>query len=252
MLIDAHTHMIHPYEDTYKQNMELARCRFGVDHVIVSNLQSLYPDEAEIQTLNDATYQYMQERPDFVSGLCTLNPRHANAAQELERRLDQGFVGAKLWVATHCDDPLVDPIARICIDRNVPVLIHTFYKSHPEMQLPYESLGQNVANLARRFPELKLVMAHLGASAFRELPTVASLPNVWVDFSGSLCHADALPYALGLLGSKRILFGTDGPLVAFHPSIGQLLDAELTEEEREDISWRNADRLYLGGRYEKI
>jgi predicted TIM-barrel fold metal-dependent hydrolase len=55
-----------------------------------------------------------------------------------------------------------------------------------------------------------------------------------------------------LLGSKRILFGTDGPLVAFHPSIGQLMDAELTEEEREDISWRNADRLYLGGRYEKI
>ena len=48
MLIDAHTHMIHPYEEAYKQNMELARCRFGVDHVIVSNLQSFENSLLEI------------------------------------------------------------------------------------------------------------------------------------------------------------------------------------------------------------
>ena len=250
MLIDVHTHLIYTAEADYKKQMAILRQRYGVDRAIVSTLLHYEPDEEEVTGCNDATYQYMQEEPDFISGLCYLNPRYPSCVQELNKRLDQGFVGVKLWVATLCDDPLVDPIAEVCIKRDVPILIHTFYKSVG--QLPYETRGEHVANLARRFPELKLVMAHLGASAFRELPPVKDLSNVNVDFSGSICHADALPYALDLLGSERILFGSDSPVIGFHPSYGQLLDAQLTPQEREDISWRNADRLFFGGRYETV
>ena len=247
MLIDVHTHLIYTDEQYYKDQMDILRMRYGVDRAIVSTLLSYEPSEEEVTACNDATYQYMQERPDYISGLCYLSPRHSNAVAELNKRLDQGFVGVKLWVSTLCDDALVDPIAQVCTQRNVPVLIHTFYKAVG--QLPYESRGEHVANLARRFPELKLVMAHLGASAFRELPPVKDLPNVYVDFSGSICHADALPYAIELLGSNRIMFGSDSPIIGFHPSYGQLLDADLSVEQREDISWRNADRLFFGGQY---
>ncbi len=59
---------------------------------------------------------------------------------------DCGMSGMKLWVATFCDDPLVFPLVEQCIRYRVPVLIHTFYKQVG--QLPYESLGGNVAALA--------------------------------------------------------------------------------------------------------
>ena len=247
MLIDIHTHLIYTDEQNCKDQLEILRKCYGVDRAIVSTLFSYEPSEEEITACNDATYRYMQECPDYISGLCYLNPRHDSSTQELCKRLDQGFVGVKLWVATLCDDASVDPIAETCIQRNVPILIHTFYKAVG--QLSFESRGEHVASLAKRFPQLKLVMAHLGASAFRELPAIKNCTNVYVDFSGSICHSDDLSYAVELLGADRILFGSDCPGIGFHPSYGQLLDVELTDVQREAIAWKNADELFFGGQY---
>ena len=156
-----------------------------------------------------------------------------------------GMSGVKLWVATFCDDALVNPIAERCIERGAPLLIHSFYKA--DGQLPCESLGENVAALAARYPECRIIMAHMGAACFRELEPIRDMKNVAVDISGSLAHADDLPYAVSLLGAERILFGTDGPLIGFHVSYGQLLEAPLTREEYDLIAWKNAEKLILGG-----
>lgn len=250
MLIDVHAHLLRGTEKSDKEMLEITRKRYGTDRVIISSLISCDTDPEEVTYLNDQTLQYMKERPDYVSGLCYLNPRNDNSVEELDRCLDAGMIGVKLWVATYCDDPLVNPIAERCIERNVPILIHTFYKSVG--QYPRENHAEHVANLARRYPDLTLIMAHLGAHAFRELPAIKNTPNVYVDFSGSICHADDLPYALSVLGSGRIMFATDGP-IGFHPSYGMLQDADLTLQEYENIAWRNADKVFFGGRYaEKV
>jgi predicted TIM-barrel fold metal-dependent hydrolase len=250
MLIDMHTHMWLGSAEKNKRMLENVRERYGVSRIMLSSLGCFDPDENEIATLNDMTLAYMNEEPNFVSGYCYLNPRNANTLIELNRRLDQGMIGVKLWVATFCDDALVNPIVETCIRRGVPLLIHTFYKANG--QLPYESLGENVAALARRYREAKLVMAHMGAACFRELEPIRLLENVSVDFSGSLAHADDLPYAVSLLTSKRVLFGTDGPLIGFHVSYGQLLEANLTQDQYDDIAWRNAQTLFLGGCHETL
>ncbi len=78
--------------------------------------------------------------------------------------------GMKLWVSTFCDDPLVFPLAEQCAAYDIPVLVHAFHKSVG--QLPYESVGENVANLAKRYPGVRFIMAHLGANGYRELKSV--------------------------------------------------------------------------------
>ena len=92
---------------------------------------------------------------------------------------------------------------------NVPVLIHAFYKATG--QYPNESTGRNVARVAARYPELKIIMAHLGGNCYDGLPAIRSFPNVWVDYSGSIFRADELPYALEMVGANRILHGSDMP-----------------------------------------
>ena len=134
------------------------------------------------------------------------------------------------------------PIAEQAIHYDIPVLVHTFHKAVD--QLPNESLGENMAALARRYPEARFIMAHIGANCLRELRCVKDLPNVWADFSGSISHADDLEYAVRILGVDRILFGSDMPDLAFQTSYGQLLEADLTEEEREKIAWKNAADVF--------
>lgn len=243
MLIDMHAHL-------WKNSVELCKrgildmCEvFDLTKVLVSSLGGYQPDEEEIRYLNDQTFAFMKEQPGLIEGYCYLNPRNPDTMTELRHRIeDEGMCGVKLWVATFCDDPLVDPIAEQCVSYGIPMLIHAFHKSVD--QLPYESLGANVANLSRRYPEAKLIMAHLGANCLREMRMIKDCPNVWLDYSGSISHADDLEYAVRLVGADRILFGTDMPDLAFQCSYGQLVEADLTPEEREKIAWKNTAALF--------
>lgn len=251
MLIDMHTHLwaqngSYELAEENKRTILKTCENFHVDRIYLSSLDSFYPDEDEISRLNKMTYDFMQEQPDLVRGYCYLNPRNPNKLEELRRGIeDYGMSGVKLWVATFCDDPLVYPIVEQCIAYDIPLLIHAFYKA--EGQLEFESLGKNVENLARRYPEAKLIMAHMGANCYRELPPVKDCANVWADFSGSIFHSDDLEYAKKMLGAERLLFGTDMPGIAFHVSWGQWMDADLTPEEREMVGWKNTLRLFEGG-----
>lgn len=245
MLIDMHTHLWLSMAGQNRRDLARLREQYGLTRIGVSSLGCFDPDAQEIERLNSMTLRYMQEEPDFVWGYCYLNPRNPNVLDELERRLDQGMVAVKLWVATRCDDPLVFPIVERCIQRRTPVLIHAFHKAVG--QLPFESLGTHVAALARRYPESRLIMAHMGAACYRELHPIRTLNNVWTDFSGSIAHPDDLAYALELLGSRRVLFGTDAPLGGFHVSYGQLKAAGLTQEAYDDLAWRNSMNLFSGG-----
>ena len=185
----------------------------------------------------------MKEQPDLIKGYCYLNPRNPEALSELRTCVeDRGFCGVKLWTSTFCDDPLVNPIAEQCIRYDIPILIHCFYKAVD--QLPYETLGQNVANLARRYPEARLLMAHIGANCVRELRPVKNCPNVCADFSGSINHADDLTYAVKILGADRVLFGTDMPDIDFAISYSQVLEADLTNAQKAQIFGGNAQKLF--------
>jgi len=248
MLIDMHAHLWQPNPtdqmmlDNKKDILYVCEA-FGVDLVYVSSLGTVYPDEEEIRRLNDLTYGFMREEPSRIRGYCYLNPRHQNTVNELRRGVEEhGAAGVKLWVSTLCDDPLVYPIAEACIGYDIPILVHAFHKAVG--QHPFESLGVHVAALARRYPEANIIMAHLGANCYRELRSVKDCRNVWADFSGSMFHNGDLAYAKDLLGADRLLFGSDMPGIGFHSSWGHLMSSQLTEEEREQIGWKNADTLF--------
>lgn len=243
MLIDMHAHLWTAHPEPDKKKILQAAERFGIDKVMVSTLKDYVPSQEEIELDNNLTWGFMKEHPELIMGYCYLNPRNPESLTELRTCIeDRGFCGVKLWTSTFCDDPLVDPIVEQCIDYNVPILIHAFYKAVG--QLPYESLGEHVANLARRYPEATLLMAHLGAACTRELRPVKNCKNVYADFSGSINHADDLPYALKMLGIDRVLFGSDMPGIDFAASYSQVLEADLTDVQKAQILGGNAQKLF--------
>lgn len=243
MIIDMHTHVWGgSYESHTRELIENCE-RYGIAKIIVSGIARQYPDEAEIVRHNEDVVRFRSEFPEVVEGYVYANPRHANAVDVLRKGVEEnGMVGLKLWIAAYSDDPLVYPLVERCIELDVPILLHAFYKA--VHQLPDESTGVHVARLADRYPEAKLIMAHLGGNAYHGIKAIRDKPNVWTDFSGSLFGREDIDYAVSQVGSERILFGSDMPGCSFITNYAQVQEADLTPQQRENIYANNARKLF--------
>ena len=239
-MIDIHAHLWLGQEDKNAADMRKAAEKFSVEAILISALGSHQPDEGEIEVLNDRCFALCREDALFYPYV-TVAPEHKNAPEVLQRGIDRGAVGMKIWVSCLCDDTCCDPLYRRCAEADIPVLIHTFSKSVG--QLPQESTAVHLAAAAKRHPDTKFILAHLGGNCYHGIPMIRDEPNVYADFSGSNCRADDLPYALEQLGAERILFGTDMP-GSFAMSWGQVLAAGLSHRELALIASENARRLF--------
>jgi len=248
MIIDAHTHLWLGRETECRNAILRAADIYSYKKAGVSTLCSELPDEEEIAACNRATAAFIRDCPELIFGWCYLNPRHKNALDVLKKGLeDQRMTGVKLWIAALCDDPAVDPIAEYCSVHGIPVLIHALDKTVGQMR--YESRGSNVRALALRFPELKILMAHMGGNEYTGIRPVAGCPNVSVDLCGVVHRADSLEYAIEHLGTGRILYGTD--MIgggSFWNNIGRVEALDIPDGEKARIYYKNAENFIFGGR----
>ena len=240
MLIDTHIHVnFGGYgPDTFVERVE----RGLTDQFWVSALQGgYYPTLADVRNSNDLVSSLIQRLPEHVRGFAYVNPLHRqDALDELCRCIeDHGFSGVKLWVATYCDDPLVDPIIEQAIQYRVPVLVHCWVKINGN--LPFESTPMHVGRLAARYPEAKLMMAHLGGDWEYGVRVAREHDNIFVDTSGSVAEMDAIEKLVEAIGVERVLFGTDNSDLSFCK--GKILGADLSDAEREAIFYQNAAAL---------
>ena len=240
MLIDIHAHIWAGRTESDKAALRKAAGLYGIDKIYISGLKSHISDEEEIRMLNEEVYKAMQEDPLF-GGAVYVNPLHANVMDVIRQACEErGFEMIKLWCCTHADVPQMDPIMEYAAENGIPVLFHTFHKAIG--QLPTESTGAHCANIARRHPHTKIIMAHLGGNCYHGIPAIRDLPNVFCDFSGSIFGGDALAYAAEYLGTDRLLFGTDMP-GSFLVNLGQVTGAGLSEEDQQKLLWKNALKL---------
>ena len=109
--------------------------------------------------------------------------------------------------------------------------------------------------VACRYPDVPIILTKMGrgmVTYFEPCMAVAMRnANVYFDVVGTT--PEHLRQALNAIGSERILFGTDWsatwrfvrePMDLYALRLKVLDDARVTEEERENILWRNAVRLF--------
>ena len=123
----------------------------------------------------------------------------------------------------------------------MPILFHAFHKAVD--QLPFETCGNHIANLARRYPELKIIMAHFGGNAYHGIPPVRDLKNVWIDSSSSIFRGDEFRYVIEQVGVDRILFGSDAP-GNFIVNLGQVQELNLSKEDKDKILYKNTLHVF--------
>lgn len=254
--IDIHTHLrapgAIPSEEEMAEMIRLAH-RHGVTRAVaLGNIISVggnQPSEEAITTINDNTLAATRRHPDFFIGFCYLNPALpvAFSLAEIDRCVVRGGMqGLKFWIAVKASDQRHDPLMERARELGAPVLYHAWYKRTG--QDGQESTPAEIAVLARRFPQVTLVMAHLTGCGERGVLDVLDLPNVLIDTSGGQPEAGLLEYAVERLGAERIVYGSDWPIRDFGAQVGRVLGARLTDAQRELIFHRNALRILNGGK----
>lgn len=254
MIIDCHTHFPARYSIYLKRDVD--RClqladRAGIDRLVylfnTNDSGGVDPFPADIQRNNDLGMELATRHPDRFSAFCYLNPSHEPdfLEQEMQRCLVDGpCVGIKLWISVHASDERLDPIMRKAAELGVPVLHHAWYKA-TEFAFN-ESTPAEIADLARRHPDVTIIMAHLAGGGVRGVLDVRDCPNVLVDTSGSQPVSGLVTYAVDQLGADRVVFGSDWPIRDFAVQRARVDGAGLSAEVRRAILGGTMARV-LGG-----
>lgn len=242
-----HAHIMGDHIKTDQETLLRAVNEYEIDRLYISGLIGFTPTKEEVAKINHVVADFIRHDPYQFGGYVYISPEHDNALDMVRKGIEEYELnGIKLWVSTFCDDPCVNPVIEAAIDYDVPILVHSFHKAIG--QIPNESTGVNVAKLAERYPESKIIMAHLGGNCYNGIPAIEEFPNVSVDISGSLFRSDELIYAVERLGSDRVLFGSD-LTGSFLSCYGQMMDAEISIEEKNKIYYKNAVSLFNRDRY---
>jgi len=240
-VIDAHCHVWLSKAAEDRRKLIEALERVPLERLYVSGLQGHDPVPETVVKINDAVHELLKSYPN-VRGQAYLNPRHREwAVEELKRCRDLGFSMVKLWVATRANDPLNFPIYEAAAAQRMPLLLHSFYKARG--QLPHESTPSDVAEAARRYPECTFLMAHMAGDFICGTESVAGLPNVFVDPSGTYGEKGMIEYAVERLGADHVIFGSDMPGSDIYHNLGKVFGADIGEDERELILHGNAERV---------
>jgi hypothetical protein len=179
---------------------------------------------------NDYVADYVARDPERLVGFGSVDPAEPNAPEELERmKQDLGLRGCKLGPIYQHADPLGPGFLRVCetLERlELPMLVHqgtTFVRDGPLMHARPILLDE----IARRFPRLVVVIAHIGHPWYEEaIVVVRKHPNVYADVSALHPRPwqlyQALVCALEYRAERKLLFGSDYPFFMAEETIAGL------------------------------
>lgn len=245
--IDAHAHVY--FSDNSPDTQLDFADRLGIEKLVIS--RPMAPGSKglpeEFIRCNDLILQAMKQYPDRFIGQPTLNPRYQKASlEEINRCMDQGMVGLKVYNHVKINDPLFYPIIEKFIDLRMIILMHvgigksriTYDPTEPENV----SIPADFVDISRRYPEAMFQFAHLAGGEDWEdaCKALQDAPNVFVDVSGSNNDANIIDFALKCLGEDRLLFGCDN---SFYQGVGHVLAANLNESQREKIFFENYNNI---------
>lgn len=250
-VIDCHAHLHHhsrrAWEDEDRRLIEAAD-RLGIDQLCCSILTPRRPATAQgFRECNGWVRDAMARDPGRVLGYCYVNPGHSReAADEVKRRVgEQGFVGIKLYNEFTCTDPVVFPIVELAIELGVPILHHAGRLHYPLADQPRISDGGHLAELSRRYPEARLICAHICGGGDWEwtIKALRHAPGVYLDTSGSVADDGVLEMAVQTLGADRLVFGCDMSMTA---GMGRIRAAELDPAVKRQILGANMAAILKG------
>ncbi len=217
--------------------------RAGIGCTIVSSIEALVPMEQDVRKGNDEA-RAAAERIPAICFWAVLDPKGTRNWKQTEELLRHPKCkGVKLHPLWHeyCIKDLGGEIFSFCKEHAAAAISHTGDACcDPPDYVP----------LAEAFPEVAIIMAHLGHSQdddlFRQVRAIEAntAGNLYTDTSSCRSlYGELLEMAVARIGAEKILFGTDTPLYFAASQKARIEQATIEEDEKRRILGENAGGL---------
>jgi predicted TIM-barrel fold metal-dependent hydrolase len=186
-----------------------------------------YGDSVGIESDDETTAAAVAKYHDKFVGFAYVDPRRNDCMELLRHGIeDLGLKGAKfgpIYNGVALSDPRLEPVYEYCQRNNIPLTLHmgtTFARNAPI------DMGRaiHVEPVVMRYPELTMVLAHMGHPWFEDcIAVVRKQPNVFCEIS-ALFYRPWQYYNILISAQEykivdKIFFGTDFPFSRVAESI---------------------------------
>ena len=239
--IDIHSHFNHgsrfdcPEEESHLRSfafLESVYAKAGVSQVGISTYASVLNHVECITEENRYLHRLIDEK-DWVYQWVVIDPRQKETYEQAEKMLSHPKVlGIKIQSFEQKYDirEYADELFAFANEHKTTILMHPHYIS----QMP---------SFADKYPDMKLIIAHLASKEHVDAIANAKHGNIYTDTSGGASSRNnIIEYAVNRVGSEKILFGTDTYSFAFQ--FGRIALSDLSRRDKENILWRNAVKLF--------
>jgi predicted TIM-barrel fold metal-dependent hydrolase len=224
----------------------------GIDLSVVLNI-GWVSHELCVKT-NDYILDSVSRYPTRLVGFCAIQPRVGDAAiAEIERCAKAGAEGigelrSDVQGFDLADKTTMKPLVDAALKHDLIFLTHSSEPVGHEYSGKGSITPDILYSFVTAFPNLKLVCAHWGGGLpfYALMPEVAkALTNVFFDTAATvfLYKPQIFKQMSHIIGSDKILFGSDYPLVSQNRVIAQIQSAQLPEENKARILGANAQKL---------
>jgi len=255
MIVDVHTHppthreRVPPDEVVVNQawrpdrpvhatttwaDHDAAQREGGVDVSLVFNIAVRQPRDAtglpSAPDINLATAEFARGDPARRIGFLSVDPEDAGAMDELDRCVgDLGLRGIKLGPNYQGFEPLGAAARRVygyAESRGLPIVFHQGTSPIREAPLRYAH-PLVMDEIAIAFPQLRVVMAHLGHPWQADtIAVIRKQPNVYADVSAGFYRPWSFYGAMRLATEwnvlDKLLLGSDFPIATARETIDGL------------------------------
>jgi predicted TIM-barrel fold metal-dependent hydrolase len=274
MIVDVHCHVWEYPRDFNSDFREQAkRARAGVEIDLTAHYEEyrahcsedvatvVFGGKARLSGLwvsDEYVAQCVAAHPDTLIGFLSVDPTQEGWEEEMYfGHQELGLKGIKLlpmYAGFYPQDKKLDALWQYATKHNLPVLLHTGTTFISQAALEY-TLPRHLDEVAIRFPDVKIIMAHLGHPYEGEcIVTARKHPNVYADISALHYRPFQLYNSLMLVQEygvwDKILFGTDYPFTTVDATIEGLHNLNrftegsglprLDEERIEKMIYRDA------------
>ena len=263
MIIDCHTHLnqyaslanLPLLEDRVKK-LRVMMMSHNVDYAIILSSYKVDRQRPSTKELIVATKKH--DNLGIVAGY-SIDGHTEEDLKNYRTWIKEGMIkGIKIYAGYepyYPYDPRYQKAYDLCVEYNVPVMIHTGDTFSEKGKLKY-SHPLNIDELAVDNPELKIVMCHLGNPWIEDCQEIVyKNDNVYADMSGlsvgkfdhffEKIMVEKVAELINYAGEPRyLLYGTDWPISDMDSYLNFVAKLKLKAKYRNELMYNNAKRLF--------
>ena len=221
MIIDSHVHVGKSLSFNMPEEMLIkAMDKAGVDFSIAMNVESvevghnqeMISESEQVSQLDSARHlvETVKRYPTRIGAAIWLRPLTETLTDEMVTFIKENrdYIYAIKFHPYHSkvafNDVCMTAYFELARELNLPVVTHTAGDC--------DSAPMHVYDVAKKYPDVKFVMVHLGLGTDNEeaIELIAKLDNLYGD--STWVTPDKVLKAIEVCGAHKIMFGTDAPI----------------------------------------